>query len=86
MARQPVTDKRQLNLPLNLGFVPGWTGYKYLLCDDGKWHLTLEIRADMVADTQCSADAHVVAQRQCSDAPMCTECAELQAYRSSKGR
>lgn len=82
--RQPV-DTRQLPLPFDAEFVAGWEGYRYLMCDDGLWHLVLKVYAARVVDTQCSADARLIKQVPHSDAAMCPECTAIQAARWGKG-
>ncbi len=59
-------------------FGPGWRGKRYLFCSDGLWHTTLEIGADLRAETQCCADAFVVLPvPDGSTAPTCEECSRL---------
>lgn len=57
---------------------PGWRGKRYLLCSDGLWHLVLEVHPNLMADTQCCADANVVLPVPSGDAsPMCETCVKL---------
>ena len=80
--REPVTaSATQMNLPFDPeGIAIGWRGKRYLLCSDGVWHLVLEIREGLVADTQCCENVKVVLPR--PDAPEalppCNICATLQ--------
>lgn len=82
--RQPVETK-QLPLPFDDEYVDGWEGYRYLLCDDGMWHLVLKVYKARVVDTQCSADARIVKQVQRTGASMCPTCTAIQAAKWGKG-
>lgn len=73
-------DPRQLQLPFEEPHEPGWKGKRYLLCDDGVWHLVLAILDGYVADTQCCANVHIVKPTPDNDQnhSMCPECSKLQ--------
>jgi hypothetical protein len=80
IARSPVTKMKQLPLPFDSEFVPGWKGNRYLRCSDNQWHLVLEIREGGVADTQCCEDVKI-SDQPTTDArglPMCETCVNLQ--------
>lgn len=70
---------QQQDLPFGESFGPGWTGKRYLLCTDGKWHLTIGILPGLVADTQCGEDTKVIlpVPEQATE-PMCPTCVQLQ--------
>ena len=55
---------------------PGWTGKRYILCTDGKWHSVSAVGEDYV-DTLCCADVSLAKQRNNSKAPTCAECERL---------
>jgi hypothetical protein len=78
--RAPVTKMKQMPLPFDQEFVPGWKGARYLKCTDGKWHLVLEIREGRVADTQCCEDVrlHESPTSDEGNFPMCEVCVSLQ--------
>lgn len=66
----------------------GWQGKRYLLCSDLRWHLVLEIREGMVADTQCCEDVHVIQPQPESpnSNPLCETCAKIHFATSKTSR
>lgn len=77
-------NERQLRLPY-MDLVPGWTGWRWLLCSDSKWHLVSAILAGNAADTQCCEGVTVAQQSNPNNHPMCNDCCEIQAARWGKG-
>lgn len=77
-------DPRQMKLPYD-EFVAGWKGWRWLLCDDGAWHLVSEIYQARVVDTQCAEDLRLVKQENPGNQPMCKVCCDIQASRWGKG-
>jgi hypothetical protein len=69
---------QQQELPFEEPLQPGWQGKRYLLCNDGQWHLVLRILDGDMADTQCCADVEVILPPASgSREPMCQECVRL---------
>lgn len=76
-SKKKKADERQLELSFP-GFKPGWTGWRYLLCTDGTWHLVTAILDEMVADTLCCSDTAVQTPLPSNGHhPMCQECSKL---------
>jgi len=85
MGRTPVTESSS---SYDSQFVNGWTGRRYLKCDDGQWHLVLRILEGQVADTQCCEYLIVHKYPTLNDGsfPMCPTCVELQFPKDKKKR
>jgi hypothetical protein len=77
-------DKKQLKFPF-MDLVPGWEGWKWLLCSDDHWHLVSAIRTGLAADAQCSGNVTVIQQTNPNNHPMCRECCDIQAAKWDKG-
>jgi hypothetical protein len=83
--KKQISD-RQLKLRFDPDLLQeGWTGNRYLLCDDGKWHLAYDIRKQLMVDVACCAGVTLVIQEEWSKHPICDECAEIQAARWGLG-
>lgn len=85
MFKKQVSDKQ-----LKLRFDPdtlqeGWTGNRYLLCNDGKWHLAYDILKGLMVDVACGAGVTLAKQEEWSKYPICRECSDLQAAKWDKG-
>lgn len=77
-------DKRQMKLPFVGEFIPGWSGRRYLLCVDDRWHLVTRVYDGLVVDTACAEDTKLASQEENSRKPMCDICAAVHARQSSR--
>ena len=78
---------QQVELPFDSQFTPGWTGERYLRCNDRQWHLVLAVYDGGVVDTQCGADASLaesVTTERLDKFPMCETCVMIQGNKKRK--